>query len=458
MQAIRRDTGKSYALNSIASCNSSLAKEPMVISDLHLLTAFHTWFMFPHFKFLQEGDSQSNRNGYQLKHMLERFFIMHEELKENMAGKWKTNPKFSPFLHYNACLTDDQKTEQNSKVDSFLSTCHTYPAKHCARYPNNLLPCALGGEPPCAAEVAKYLLGIPRVDTKVTYRSEYHGRSICLDEFYKFIKDQCSNRNDIISSGHLTQFSVQALQQIARGDDVWHSPHLVASKMQVQMRYVPIASNTQMTERGVKEGALCSTSDRGEISRSIYAVARSGFCEEAGNLAEGRKGEHNKEIKRDDRRRRTLKSQANVEMVMNQYAIIKQFQASNPEKYNEIERRARTYLSTRSSHFSTNRVNEKLEAFQRNMNTARAPNRYERLTGYDRTERSQGKLRITKLLKWNHEKALDSELEARGIVFDRKDTWTDKKNMVIENEANTEDPRYFKPRTSLDAFPPPYKK
>ena len=51
------------------------------------------------------------------------------------------------------------------------------------------------------------------------------------------------------------------------------------------MRYLPIASNTQMTERGVKEGALCSTSTQTEISRSLYAVARSGVCESAGDLA-----------------------------------------------------------------------------------------------------------------------------------------------------------------------------
>ena len=73
---------------------------------LHLLAAFQKWFMFPHFKFLQEGGSESNRNSYQLKHMLERFFITHEEWKKNMAGKWKANPKFLPFLDYNERLTD----------------------------------------------------------------------------------------------------------------------------------------------------------------------------------------------------------------------------------------------------------------------------------------------------------------------------------------------------------------
>ena len=71
MKAIRNNTSSGAALNDIASCNWSLAQEPMIISDLHLLSAFHEWFMFTHFKFLQGEEVESKRSGYLSRHMLE---------------------------------------------------------------------------------------------------------------------------------------------------------------------------------------------------------------------------------------------------------------------------------------------------------------------------------------------------------------------------------------------------
>ena len=86
------------------------------------------------------------------------------------------------------------------------------------------------------------------------------------------------------------------------------------------------------------------------------------------------------------------------------------------------------------------------------------PNRFERQRGYTRTETGLGKVRITKLLKKHHERALELELTARNVPFDPKETWTKKKQRLVENEKhsnNEEDARYFKPRTSLAAFAAP---
>ena len=137
---------------------------------------------------------------------------------------------------------------------------------------------------------------------------------------------------------------------------------------------------------------------------------------------------------------------------MKQYNDLLQFRQEQPDKYRKIEQRARTYLASRDEHFSKKRVTAKVDRFKTNIEHDRAPNRFERLRGYTETETSQGKVRITKLKKAVHERALDAELEARGIVFDRKELWTRKKERLVEHEANTEDKRFFVPRTSLEAF------
>ena len=208
-----------------------------------------------------------------------------------------------------------------------------------------------------------------------------------------------------------------------------------------------------MTERGVKEGALCSTSTRGEISRSLYAVARSGVCESAGDLAAMiKKCESTKKEQRDNRLRGKLKSQGNIRYTLKQYNDLLQFKQEQPDEYRKIEQRARTYLACREDHFSNKRVTTKVNQFKTNIGNDRAPNRFERLRGYTETESAQGKVRITKLKKALHERAIELELEARGIVFDTKELWTRKKQRLVEHEANTEEKRFFVLRTSLEAF------
>ena len=86
------------AVNNIASSNISLMAEPMIKSDLLLISTFHTFFMFPHFKFLQGGDEQSKRCGYQTKHLLERYFLMHKVLKNNTNKQWPQNTHFNGFM------------------------------------------------------------------------------------------------------------------------------------------------------------------------------------------------------------------------------------------------------------------------------------------------------------------------------------------------------------------------
>ena len=89
--------------------------EPMINSDLRLLAAVHSWWMNPNFKFLQGGDSDENRNGYQARHMLERYFTMDQELKQNNKKQWKTNTHFEEFIRFNSSLTMDEREEQEKK-------------------------------------------------------------------------------------------------------------------------------------------------------------------------------------------------------------------------------------------------------------------------------------------------------------------------------------------------------
>lgn len=91
------------AVNDIKSSNKSIIAEPMIKSDLLLLSTFHSFFMFPHFKFLQGGDKSTECASEQIK--------------------------------------------QANKVNRFFTTFLRILNKYFYRVVNSCLICALGGEP-----------------------------------------------------------------------------------------------------------------------------------------------------------------------------------------------------------------------------------------------------------------------------------------------------------------------
>ena len=153
--------------------------------------------------------------------------------------------------------------------------------------------------------------------------------------------------------------------------------------------------------------------------------------------------------KRDDRFCGATKGRANIEIVINQHRDLLSFKSQNPVEFHAATRRATTFLVEKKKQHSDTRIQAKVDSFVNSINNSRAPNRFERMTGYTRTERSEGKVQVGKLRKGTHLRAIELELEARGIVYDPKETWTKKKERLLEDEG---DSKYFIPRTSIEAF------
>ena len=57
-RAIRNSAPSGTASSKIASCTLNLMTNKAILNDLELLVAFHSFFLFPHFKFLQDGDKE----------------------------------------------------------------------------------------------------------------------------------------------------------------------------------------------------------------------------------------------------------------------------------------------------------------------------------------------------------------------------------------------------------------
>ena len=76
----------------------------------------------------------------------------------------------------------------------------------------------------------------------------------------------------------------QAINLIAEGGDIWSDDTckvLSAFRTVYLKEYSALPTNTQFTERGVKESGTTSLGRREEITRSIFAISRGKLIPEA---------------------------------------------------------------------------------------------------------------------------------------------------------------------------------
>ena len=75
-----------------------------------------------------------------------------------------------------------------------------------------------------------------------------------------------------------------ALQMIANGEDMWEDTcdeTLKVFRNNFIFKFSALPTNTQFTKRGVKESGFVSLGRRGEVNRSILAIARGRYLPDA---------------------------------------------------------------------------------------------------------------------------------------------------------------------------------
>ena len=96
--AIRNSAPSESTSMKIASCTLNLVKNDAVRSDLELIAVFHSWFLFPHFKFLQEGDPVAGGTpSFLARHITVRYFLTMNDLRIIDTGEFKTHKSFRDY-------------------------------------------------------------------------------------------------------------------------------------------------------------------------------------------------------------------------------------------------------------------------------------------------------------------------------------------------------------------------
>jgi hypothetical protein len=403
--------------NKIASGLQPLMLEPQLFSDLSLLHCFHTYYVSPHFDWMQSATDMSGIPGFQSHNTLGRYFLMVQDLTALATTISTTHPAFVEFRETLNVLTPQIQQHQINKASHFVSTAIDALNKHFTRWCNaSLLPAALLSETPLCIVVASVILKkMPPPVIPLKFESKVHFRTFNVPEFYDFVVskvDAADQYPDMVSTAARLVLKWLDVRDMNKED------HNRPFKEYLYYLYLPLASQTQFVEAGVKEAKNVSPTDRSEQLRSAYAVARSARVHTVDCLG---------------LLKSTKRIEGLLESAIQHYEIHETFKEENEDYADRIADIANVM---RKEHFKQARVDKVQQSVLGKVNKNKKENQLQKKTGVDQTHAMDGLFPYGKLFKELHLAPLKEELLYRGCSEDELNGLTIKpmKNKLKELE------------------------
>ena len=446
---IRQATDTKSAAYKVASATYTLIQEPVIISDVHLLVAIHKWFLFPHFKWCQLGDNAvGGTPSFSARNMLVRYFSMMDQVRSAENGKWESLADFEGFKASVNGLPDEEQGIQRLKVTHFLRILCASLKKHFGMWiSSNLLFLSLFSEQKTATCIAKFLSGGVR-DHEETYDSEAHGSQINLQKLRLFLEQQCTpDTIETIKNSQFWRANSIPIALLANGHDIWNvsaTNSLSEFKKLYLYNYAALPTNSQFTERGVKESGYVSLGRRSEKNRSALAIARARIIPDA--MAVGKEL-----VKSDDGKNRLVQGKARTKVLINEARshrrIIDTMRQNDDGHYN-THRLIVSNLTCDADQFKRERTDKKVSHYKVKERGNARPIRTE-TKRYDLTPLLCGKIQYAKLLKDSNVDQVRRECDARKLQYTLSTNWTSLIKLIKTHEG---DDKFFKPLTEYSAF------
>ena len=269
----------------IASGLYKLMSDPHNFIDVALVKCFHKHFISRHVGWLQSSTDLSGTEGFQAHNIAARCYLMtrqHDQM--NVEAINSTHRGFPDYRKSLLTLeTDSDRQLHSKKLEVVLHRAEETLHKHFMRWVKHpfLLPAALLSEAPTARVVASVILG--RQSEFDVFTSTTHGDSmIDLESLHEFIESRVGD----ISTMTFEEKPLQAAQLILNGV-VFRNISLEDEHQDLRQhmfsKHLPLASQTQFVEFGVKEAKLVSSANRSEETRSCCAIVRSAHVSDKGN-------------------------------------------------------------------------------------------------------------------------------------------------------------------------------
>ena len=449
-QAIRNSAPSGCASSKIASCTLNLIDSPVIINDLDLMCSFHQSFLFPHFKFLQLADDRASKMpSFQARHLTVRYFLMWYDLKK-IEKEWRTDEHFDDYRTSLEVLDETDKVLQKKKFTHFYRYVFESLTMHFKQWTSHLLFLALFSNQRTATPIANMMIG--QIDpSRGQTHDEDHNRVIEMREYKDFLNKNCTR--EIIMQQRSLPVVIEnnrAIRMIADGHNMW-APNACDTLKEFRLlylhRYAALPTNTQFTERGVKESGYVSLGRRGETNRSVLAISRAKMIPDA--LKKGRKEielENLKQLQGKTKTKVLLRELLQQQKSIDDLAIKRN---RDGEDFKTERKKMKLALTDTTKQFKMERIKGKVEHVKSKAHNTPAPNVYQRRTGQTLTPLMQGKIQYHKLKKDHNLAQIKNELTERRLHFDPNTNWTALLSILKQDEGNK---KYFHPRTNYDMF------
>jgi hypothetical protein len=264
------------------------------------------------------------------------------------------------------------------------------------------------------------------------YFSKDHDRTINLLDFEAFVKKYYARETE------MNEEMLRLAQVVAAGVDIWNTygeeptetnPTVTKLRDHFCSYYLPLASNSQFVEAGVKEAKIVSTTGRNEELRSVYAICRSFLF---GKL------------------KQSTNNPARVNQIL---TVVIEQNSIHQNEINKLAREERRKVLTSAlmeNHFRKGRLEKKQKNISKKGSADKADNVTQRLEGVHDTAFIDGKIQYGKLLKIEHTRDLAIELTYRGLDGSLSLGFREKIKALKKNEANRDpkgDEKYFFPQS-----------
>ena len=179
----------------------------------------------------------------------------------------------------------NEKTIQQQKLTEFMRYVKESLKTHFKQWANELFFLGLFSNQHTATEVAKIIFGRSVVGNGREVYAYLHKRTIDTSLFFSFLTENVSMESLMVTrSLSVVANNPIVLSILADGQDLWakQTPSILTNFRMIYLKeYLSLPTNTQFTERGVKESGYVTLGRRGEVQRSILAISRGKFLKEA---------------------------------------------------------------------------------------------------------------------------------------------------------------------------------
>ena len=307
-----------------------------------------------------------------------------DELKE----EWRTNNECDEYRLSLEELSTNEQMSQKKKFTHFFRYVSESLRIHFKQWTSHLLFLGLFSNQPTATVVARFIIGVRNNIRNEEQFDKDQNRTINANKFVSFLNDEC----DYITlmqqrNSPLVKENGTAIALIAEGGAIWNEDAcdvLLSFRNIYLMEYSALPTNTQFTERGVKESGVVSLGRRGETNRSIFSISRGKLVPDA--LKKGREETDAKQLQG------KMRTKVLMRELLAHHTLIGHKRHLNCDVFETEQEIIQKAITNKDSQFKTHRIQCKVEKVMEKAHANPAPNVYERCTGQTLTPLMKGKI------------------------------------------------------------------